>query len=119
MSVIEDTQLCICITNRTGHFVTANQLYLQNYGYTEAELKGKHFTVVLPPDQLVTLKDSHDTFMKVKREILRRWYVMTKEGRIMEITADAMYTEEILDNQPHKVTFVHIENPSFGQVQLG
>jgi PAS domain S-box-containing protein len=118
MTVIEDTQLCVCITNETGHFVTANSHYLKNYGYTLEELKGKHFTVVLPPEKVESLSRAHDNFIQNKYEILRKWQVMAQDGRVMEITADAMYTEEILDNKPHKVTFVHIENAKAGQVNL-
>jgi PAS domain S-box-containing protein len=118
MDIINSTELCICITDAKGCFVSANDNYLRHYEYTLDQLKGQHFSVVLPPEDRPRLSRAHDMFMQSKFDIIRKWKVMARAGRVMDISADAMYTEAIWDNQPYKVTFVQIENANFAQVDL-
>ncbi len=104
-SVIEKTDLCICITDAKGYFVAVNNNYCRVYGYSRHELVGKHFSIVVPGANVEELKKLHDKFIQDKYEILRNWEVVNKSGGRIKIQVDAGYTEKI-DGKPHKITFV-------------
>jgi PAS domain S-box-containing protein len=106
LNIIEKTDLAICITNMTGHFVKVNSKYLELYGYKPEEIEGVHFSVLLPKEIVDPMSKVHDRFMKEKYAIIRNWSVMRKDKKPMNIQADAGYTEKIFDKKPYKVTFV-------------
>jgi len=104
-SIIENTALCICITDARGFFVAVNDNYCRVYGYNRDELVGKHFSIVVPDANVEELKKLHDKFIQDKYEILRNWEVVNKTGQKIKIQVDAGYTEKI-NGKPHKITFV-------------
>ena len=104
-SIIESTDLAICITNQKGTFVAVNDNYVRTYGFSREELVGQPFTMVVPPDSRQSLKRYHDRFFVDKYEILRRWVVQNKSGQDMEIFADAGYNDKI-EGAPHKITLI-------------
>jgi PAS domain S-box-containing protein len=104
-SIIETTDLCICVTDAKGFFVAVNDNYCRVYKYERHELIGKHFSIVVPGANVEELKRLHDKFIQDKYEILRNWQIITKKGELVKIQVDAGYTEKI-DGKPHKITFV-------------
>lgn len=109
-SIIEnEKELGICITDKNGNYKAVNQRYAQIYGYTQAELTGKHFSTVVPENQKDRLKTLHDKFIENEFELLRNWTVQDKNGKTFKIQADAGHFSNIFDNTPHKITFVHVE----------
>ncbi len=104
------TDLGICITDENGYFSTINPRYTEIYGYEKDEITGKHFSIVLPDDKKEKLSVLHDRFMDNKYEILRNWQVRRKDGTLINIQADAGYSEAILDKKPYKITFVYYED---------
>lgn len=108
-AIIEDTDLAICITNSRGYFTAVNNNYCNLYHFERQELIGKSFTMVVPPENRETMQAYHDEFFISKYEILRRWKVQNKDGKLMEIFADAGYNDKI-EGAPHKVTLIHFEN---------
>lgn len=109
LQIIEDTDLGICITNAKGNFVAVNDNYCNIYKYTREELIGKHFSIVVPEANVDQLNFLHDQFIKNKFEILKKWQVMSKHKELINIQVDAGYTEK-LDNKPHKITFIMVED---------
>lgn len=102
-----EKEMGVCITNSKGYYVAVNQRYNEIYGYTGNELIGKHFTIVVPPDDREKLKTMHDKFIDNEYEILRNWKVMRKDGEIISIEADAGFFSNIFNHTPHKVTFAY------------
>lgn len=107
-SIIEDTELAICLTNSQGNFTAVNDNYCKMYQFDREDLIGKPFTIVVPPDSRANMKAYHDEFFISKYEILRRWKVQNSNGELMEIFADAGYNDKI-NGEPHKVTLIHFE----------
>jgi hypothetical protein len=51
----------------------------------------------------------HAKFIEDQYEILRQWQVVGKSGEPINIQVDAGYSDVIFDQQPHKITFIHID----------
>lgn len=103
--IIESTPVGICITNRDRIYEYVNPTYCRLYGYEPEELIGQSFTKVVPEayrDQLISL---HDEFMGRRYELRGEWKVIRKDGRQLDIIAEAAYIVDV-DNEPKKVTFV-------------
>ena len=64
--------------------------------------------IVFQPEQRDLMKRLHDNFMKQRFELMRSCIVVAKNGRKIQVTIDACYSDKILQ-APHKVTFVHKE----------
>ncbi len=104
-TILESIPVGVCLTDADGIFTYVNPTYCQMYGYTSAELIGKHFTLVVPSDQRESLGEIHDRFMQGSEELRGEWTVRRKDGSTFSILADAAY---IPDNGfgPQKATFV-------------
>jgi len=110
-SIIETSgEIGICITNDKGNFVAVNDAYTKIYGYGKTELVGKSFLIVVPESNRENMTHLHDKFIRDKREIARSWQVVDKAGRVMSISVDTAYSDQIFDKSPHKITFVHKES---------
>ncbi|WP_291862071.1 PAS domain-containing protein [Marinilabilia sp.] len=101
--------LGICVTDDKGYYVHVNQRYNDIYGYAPGEMKGKHFTSVVPTEMHEKLQTAHDMFIKNEYEIVRYWDVVNKRGETIKIQAAAAFFNNILNNKGkgHKVTFVY------------
>ncbi len=104
-SIIEDTDLAICITTQEGNFYAVNNNYCKLYGYEREELVGKSFLIVVPPVTQQELSDLHDKFIDARIELFRTWEVQRKGGELIRIGVDAGYTDKI-NGEPQKLTFV-------------
>lgn len=88
--VFESAQLGICITDSSYRYVKVNRAYCDLYGYTEAELLGKPFTLVVPPGDHERLEKLHDDFLSGRvDEIAQHWTVRHRSGRDIDIYATA------------------------------
>jgi diguanylate cyclase (GGDEF)-like protein/PAS domain S-box-containing protein len=97
--------LGICVTDEHGVFEQVNPHYCGFYGYTEAEMLGRHFSLVVPEDQRQTLSRLHDQFIREGVEIQGEWKVRTRQGETRTILADAVRITGD-DGRPRKVTFI-------------
>lgn len=107
--ILESTKIGICITDSNACFVMVNKAYCQVYGYSEAELIGNPFTIVVPDEYKEMMNFLHKKFLDDKHEISRQWTVQRKDGELIEISVDTAYSAEIFDQSPHKITFVQRE----------
>jgi len=105
-SIIESTNLAICITDNNGCYFDINQNYCNLYGYNKEELIGESFLIVVPHKTKEELNQLHETFMEVQIEIFRNWEVVNRAGELLKISVDAGYTDKI-NGLPQKLTFVH------------
>ena len=104
-SIVENTPVGICITNESGIFEYVNPNYTRLYGYSEEELIGNHFTMVVPEEFRAHLSRLHDEFMGRRWELRGEWEVIRKDGTRLAILADAAYVRD-LSGAPKKITFV-------------
>lgn len=103
--IIDSTPVAICITNENGYYEYANPRYRTLTGYAEAELVGRHFSLVVPDDKKEELTNLHDEFMGRRYELSGQWAIVSKEGRRIPILASAAYVIDY-DGRPKKITFV-------------
>jgi PAS domain S-box-containing protein len=99
--------LAFCVTDHTGRFVEVNNAYTQLYGYSEAELIGNHFTMVLPAEYREYGAKVHDEFIGGAVEMPQEWTVMRKDGSLVRINAEAVRCEKG-GEQPSKLTIIEV-----------
>ena len=107
--IIAEASMGICVTNQEANFVLVNDNYCQIYGYEREELVGQPFTIVVPKESKEKMDLLHQKFLRDKQEIARTWQVQNKDKSLINISVDAAYSEDILDQTPHKITFIHLE----------
>lgn len=96
----------MCVTDDNRRFVTVNRAYEEIYGYTEAQLAGREFTLVLPEDEREEAAEIHDRFLSGEsNESSGEWVVRRKDGtvRTVLVTAGRLVTH---DGNRYKVTTV-------------
>jgi PAS domain S-box-containing protein len=109
-SLAERTQsLAFCITDAQGNFVEVNEAYCHIYGYSKAELLGRHFTIVVPQAQRAAISQLHDAFIQGKVELPGEWTVVRKDGMFLRIRFEALLVT-LKDGQLHKITIIEVIN---------
>ena len=103
--IVEHTPSGICITNEDGLYEYVNPAYCELYGYTTDELLGQSFTLVVPEDNRAFMRELHDKYIEGATEVQGEWRVVSRDGRVLTILADAALITGI-DGRPKKATFV-------------
>lgn len=105
--VIQAAPIGICVTDAEGRFEMVNPAYCELYGYTEQELLGQPFTLVVPEDNRQRLADLHARFIAgdSEQETPHEWEVTGKEGETRNILAAAARIKDA-HGQVKKVTYV-------------
>lgn len=104
-TIIETTQIGICVTNEEYLYVGMNTAYLKLLGYEREEMLGKSFLMVVPTQQQRELQQLHDDFITMQAEMFDKFAVVGKDGKLIYIDVDAGFNDKIL-GAPHKITFV-------------
>lgn len=104
-TIVQATPVGVCITDERGMFEQVNAAYERFYGYPAAELQGRHFTMVVPPEGRQELAELHDRFIADGAGVRGEWVVVRKDGSRATILADACRIIGA-DGRPRKVTFV-------------
>jgi PAS domain S-box-containing protein len=97
--------LAMCLTDEQGNFVEVNAAYLKLYGYSEEELIGKHFTLVVPEEGKAFAAHMHNAFIAGATEMPAEWTVQGKEGQPIRIRAEAIRCEDP-NGRPAKITII-------------
>ena len=104
-SIYQKAPVGICITKEDATFESVNQHYCKIYGYSEEELIGQSFTLVVPKGKEKYWIEKHDKFLLGEDETRGEFNVVTKAGKELTILADsALITGD--DGVSRKVTFV-------------
>jgi PAS domain S-box-containing protein len=103
--IVEHTPSGICITNEDGLYEYVNPAYCEMYGYAPDELIGQSFTLVVPEDNQAFMRELHDKYIAGETEVQGEWQVVSRDGRVLTILADAALITGI-DGRPKKATFV-------------
>ncbi|MBH1939576.1 EAL domain-containing protein [Mobilitalea sibirica] len=93
-SVFQVAKVGICITNYKGEFIKVNEAYCKIYDYTEEELLGNNFTMILPEHQKDKAKKLHDDFINGNPEISDIWRVKKKNGEMIDVLVTAARFED-------------------------
>lgn len=106
-AIFQAASLGICLTDAKGYFVSVNPEYCNIYGYTESELIGEHFTIIVPDGYKEALSKLHDDFIHTDMiELSKEWQVQRKDKQIIHIIATAAKLQNV-PGGPYKITTVH------------
>lgn len=95
-----------CLTDSEGRFREVNRAYTELYGYSEAELIGNHFTMVVPQESRAYLAELHRQFIAGNDEIPAEYTVQKKDGTLIRIRVEAVRVEEEDDDSTGKLTII-------------
>jgi len=104
--ILETADVGICVTNDQGRFVKVNKAYCAIYGYSEQELIGQSFTIVLPENIHKYAETLHREYLAGETEESNgEWQALDKQGNPKDVyvTAGRLITEE---GQRYKITTV-------------
>ena len=104
-SIFDKAPIGICVTDEQGLFEYVNPAYCRLYGYQDNELLGRHFTIVVPPEDRELLIKKYETVITGGSEIRGEWNVTAKNGRRLVIFVDASCARD-KDGNYKKITFV-------------
>mgnify|MGYP006267413517 CR=1 FL=1 len=79
----------LCVTDERGEFVKVNPAYCRQYGYSEDELIGQHFTTVVPEHMREAAARMHDAFIDGALELPGEWQVQRRDGGVREVFVTA------------------------------
>lgn len=105
-SVFKLVPFGICITDSKGYFVDFNDKYCKIYGYKRNELLGKHFTIVVKPNQRKEARKLHDDFISSGKEPPAVWEVVRKDKKKIKISVEAVLMQE--EGNKFKVTLIKL-----------
>jgi len=89
LSSIYQTALAgIAVVDVEGNYVQVNHTYAAIYGYTPAEMIGKNFTMILPPDQYKRGRISHTRVLAGETsDYVGEWRVVRRDGQEVEVVS--------------------------------
>lgn len=105
-NIIENTPIGMSITDEKGFYQYVNDAYCRIYGFTDEELLGRHFTIVVPKKDRSKMTKMHDRFIKGEEEVEGVWNVIDKDKKELTIISNAVRIMGT-DGKPKKVTFVN------------
>ncbi|MDW8466783.1 MAG: PAS domain S-box protein [Chloroherpetonaceae bacterium] len=104
-SIIDTAAIGICVTDEEGRYVLVNPAYCRTYGYSEEELLGKHFSLVIPDEDKLKASNTHSAFIAGDPHSSGEWRLLHKDGRLLDIYVNArLLVRE--DGRRFKVTTV-------------
>lgn len=80
-AIYDTAQVGICLTDNDGLFVGVNRSYCDLYGYSQKELIGQSFLIVVPPGFHEEARAAHERFFLKEQELPIEWTVVHKSGR--------------------------------------
>lgn len=103
--ILDGMRAGVCVTDAEGRYAFVNAAYCDLYGYRAEELIGHHFTLVVPEDFRAQATRLHDDFIAGAVEVGGEWTVLRKDGRPLNIEAQAGRFRD-REGRPFKVTTV-------------
>lgn len=88
-AIIDTAAIGICVTDEEGKFVLVNPAYCHTYGYSEEELLGKHFSLVIPDEEKLKASNIHSAFIAGDPHSSGEWRLVHKDGRLLDIYVKA------------------------------
>lgn len=88
--IFETVNTGICVTDIEGKFIKVNPAYCEIFGYTQQELIGNHFTLVLHESIRKYAANLHFEFISgLTEENEGKWKVVDKQGNEKEVHASS------------------------------
>jgi PAS domain S-box-containing protein len=95
-SIFRISPVGICVRNSNGDYLQANDEYCRIFGFSERELIGRNFSVILPEDEAETARETYAGFLRENRQRPRERKRLRKDGTIVytESTDTVLYHDD-------------------------
>lgn len=88
--IFASAEVGICVTDSQGRFVKLNRAYSRIYGYSEYELLGNDFSLLLPPDAREEGRRLYHAFLTGEIKMMpSEWQALNKQGELLDIFVTA------------------------------
>ncbi len=85
MLFYESTIVGISITDERGYFLRVNPAFCHLCGYSQQELQGKPFTVILPRESRKHSRRLYRAFLKGKFNDEGEWMIRRRDGKLLDV----------------------------------
>lgn len=95
----------LCVVDEEGLYEYVNEFYCKLYGYEPEELLGKHFSMIIPPENKPMLIEQHKEFMKNRVNTTKEFKVVNKKQEQFTVLVTSVYFADS-NSQPKKASYV-------------
>jgi len=86
-AIVDVAQMGICIADESGMLVRTNPAFCAMAQYTDAELVGRHFSVVAPPELQPRLAAFLSAVLEESPRVREEWRLRRRDGELVEVLA--------------------------------
>lgn len=105
VTLVDTSPVPVCVTTDDGTIEHVNPAWTRLFGHPADELVGQHFTLVVPPEERMRLRRTHDTFLARGGSLHEDWELIDQDRVHRTVRADACRLRGP-DGRNRKVTFV-------------
>jgi PAS domain S-box-containing protein len=98
--------LMTSLVDEHGNFVKVSARYCEFLGYAEAELLGRHFSVIVAPEKQAKVTHSQQRYISGLNDVPFAWTLIKKSGERVVVFVDAV---RITDEEGRKFKLAIIE----------
>ncbi len=104
--VFDAIQVGVCVVSQAGRFLRVNRAYSDVFGYSEEDLLGKPFTMILPRHLHAHAEELHERFVRGEQtNSTLDWQVVCADGDVREAVVKSVRFES-RDGQVFKITTI-------------
>jgi PAS domain S-box-containing protein len=114
----DELPVAMALLDSNGIFQKVNEQYCQFYHYTKEELIGRHFSMIIAPEQKTFAMETHKGVISKRAEANGVFDVLTKAQILKKVQVASAYAFGA-DNHPQRLGLViDTENPQQAEKQL-
>jgi len=103
--IIGHAPIGVAVVDFDGRYRSANPAYCKMYGYTESELLGRSFTMVLPPEERENIMARHQAFLTEGGTLSGEFKVLRHDGVALHVVVESV---KIPGDDEHGLRLVYI-----------
>ncbi|MEJ6004677.1 PAS domain S-box protein [Paucibacter sp. AS339] len=89
-ALVRHAPVGVAVIEADGIYRAVNPAYCALYGYVEAEMLGRSFLMVFPPEQQAQVMQRHQQFLREGGELKGEWDVQRRDGRQLRVLSESV-----------------------------